>query len=90
MIWRLIKKGSCQYWLKFGWHVRLLKAFKKLVGVSKDGLNIDWMQQEKFDKVEMLIDTEQHTPTKCAGTIEVFEMKTPESMQTKFSWILQI
>ena len=27
----------------------------KLVGVSENGLDIDWMNQEKMDKAEMLI-----------------------------------
>ena len=42
----------------------------KRVGISKDGLNIDWMQQDKFEKAEKLIENEKPlTPTKCSTTL---------------------
>ena len=51
----------------------------KLVGVSKDGLNVDWMNQEKFHKAEILLGAEQQTLTK--STSETFEVTTPEGMR---------
>ena len=35
----------------------------KLVGVSEAGLNVDWMNQEKFLKADMLIEKESMIPS---------------------------
>ena len=54
----------------------------KVVGVSIDGLNIDWMNQEKMDKAEMLIaadDDVAATPSK--GTDDIVDSRTPEGMR---------
>ena len=52
----------------------------KLVGVSKDGLDIAWLNQEKMDKAEILIAEESiaKTPSKSKGSIE---SDTPEGMR---------
>ena len=59
----------------------------KLVGVSENGLDIDWMNQEKMDKAEMLIvkKSEPMSPSRKSLLNEIpettAESGTPEGMR---------
>ena len=59
----------------------------KLVEVSENGLDIDWMNQEKMDKAEMLIvrENEPVTPSQKSLLNEIpetaAESGTPEGMR---------
>ena len=59
----------------------------KLVGVSENGLDVDWMNQEKMDKAEMLIvkENEPVTPSQKSLLNEIpetaAESGTPEGMR---------
>ena len=64
----------------------------KPVCITKDGLNVDWMNQENFHKAALLTDAEsQQTPTKSSEW-ETIDSQTPEGIQqnSKFQRILQI
>ena len=61
----------------------------KLVGVSENGLDIDWMNQEKMDKAEMLIvkESEPVTSSRKSPLNEIpettAESGTPKGMRRK-------
>ena len=54
----------------------------KVVGVSIDGLNVEWMNQEKMDKAEMLIaaDDIPATPSRSSAN-DTVESQTPEGLR---------
>ena len=64
-----------EVWQK--WYTKdMLKAAGKRVGISEDGLNINWMQQEKFIQADSLFGT----PDK-RRTIEEIKVASPINVQ---------
>ena len=62
-------------WNNWSKSERIMKAAKRL-GISKDGLSIKWMDQDKFEQAEAILNPS--TPTK---TVQAeYQVKSPKGM----------
>ena len=68
-----------EIWNEWATKERIEKAGKQ-VGIAKDGLNVNWMDQSKFEQAESILSPP--TPTKSFASLP--EVKTPEGVR-KFS-----
>ena len=71
----------------------IIKAFKRC-GISKDGLSVEWMQQDKMEAAKALQPTEESTPAKQKKTWDVdspegVRRNTKEYYQLKYESAMQ-
>ena len=65
-----------EIWNEWATPERIEKAGKR-VGISKDGLNVNWMDQSKFEQAEAILSPP--TPTKTFDSLP--QVKTPEGVR---------
>ena len=58
-----------------------IKAAAKRVGISSTGLNVGWMQKEKFQRAQSLLHSGEEQPA-CSSTPDPLKVRSPESIRS--------
>ena len=58
-----------------------ITAAAKRVGISSTGLNVGWMQKEKFQRAQSLLHSGEEQPA-CSSTPDPLKVRSPESIRS--------